>query len=299
MKKAKALGTIFGMTGAAAYGTNPLFAKYLFMGGIGVNSVLFYRYFIGSFLLFLWLKFKKKVSLKITVKEGILLFLMGLFFSLSSITLFKSYLYIDVGIASTILFVYPIMIAVMMSLFFKEKMTLSTAVAILFTTIGTSMLYKTANGTPINMKGVIYVLLSALFCAIYMVGVKKIPDLKTMNNDKLTFYVIFFGLFVYVFNLKLCTQLQILHKPFLWFCAVGIAIFPTIISIETVNLGIKLIGSTKTAILGALEPVTAICIGVSLFGEQLTLRIICGIVFVISAVILVVMGNDKSKKKLS
>jgi len=293
MKKARILGAIYGITGAAAYGTNPLFAKFLFMGGIGVNSVLFYRYFIGVIIFYIWIKLYKKVSLKINFKEIFALFFMGFFFSMSSITLFKSYQYIDVGIASTLLFIYPVIVAIIMTIFFKEKILINTFIAIALTTIGTLLLYKGENNETLNLTGVILVFLSALFDAIYMVGVKKIPVLKKMNNDKLTFYVIFFGLFVYIYNLKFCTQLQIIHSPILWLCTIGLAIFPTIISIETVNLGIKLIGSTKTAILGALEPVTAIFIGVFVFQEQLTMRIICGVTAIISAVIIVVLNKNK------
>lgn len=293
MKKAKILGTIYGMTGAATYGTNPLFAMFMILAGIGVNSILFYRYLLATVIFFVWLKFFKKISLKITLKEGFSLALSGLLFSLSSITLFDSYHYIGVGIASTILFVYPIMVAILMSIFFKEKITKSTILAIILTTIGTTLLYKGDANTTLNIKGVALVLTSALMYALYMVGIKKNPAIKRMNTDKLTFYVIFFGLFVYIYNLKFCTQLQMINTPLLIGCAIGLAILPTILSIELTNLGIKLIGSTKTAIFGALEPITALIFGVMVFHEQLTVKICFGILFIITAVSIVVLNNNK------
>lgn len=293
MKKAKILGAIYGTVGAAAYGTNPLFAKYLLMGGIGVNSMLFYRYFIATVIFAVWLKLVKKVSLKINLKECISLFTVGLLFSLSSITLFKSYQFISIGIASTLLFVYPVIVAVFMAVFFKEKITASVIFSILLTSFGTILLYKGDDGQNLNFTGILLVFISAIMYTLYMIGIKKIPFLKTMNTDKLSFYVIFFGLFVYVYNLKFCTQLQIIHNFPLWLCVVGLAIIPTIISIETTTLGIKLIGSTKTAILGALEPVTALFIGVILFNEPLTPRIICGIISIIFAVIIVIVNQKR------
>lgn len=289
MKKAKISGTIYGITGAAAYGTNPLFAKYLFMGGIGVNSVLFYRYFIGAIIFYIWIKLYKKISLKINLKEGFALFSMGLFFSLSSITLFKSYQYIDIGIASTLLFIYPVIVAVFMSVFFKEKLTANIIGAIVLTTLGTIFLYKGDNGTTLNFTGIILVIVSAFMYTSYMIGIKKIPVLKRMNTDKLSFYVIFFGLLVYIYNLKFCTELQPVSSGFLWACILGLAIIPTIISIETTNLSIKLIGATKTSLVGALEPVTAIFFGIVCFNEEFTLRIFCGVLAIISGVILVIV----------
>ncbi len=296
MKKARFLGTISAMTGAATYGTNPLFAMFMILAGIGVNSILFYRYLLATIIFFVWLKFFKKISLKINKEECFSLALSGLLFSLSSITLFDSYRYIGVGIASTILFVYPIMVAILMTLFFKEKITKPTIVAIILTTIGTALLYKGDANETLNIKGVILVLFSALMYALYMVGIKKNSTIKRMNTDKLTFYVIFFGLFVYIFNLKFCTQLQIINTPLLIGCAIGLAILPTILSIEMTNLGIKLIGSTKTAIFGALEPITALIFGVALFHEHLSVRICFGILLIILAVSIVVLNNSKKSK---
>ena len=84
-----------------------------------------------------------------------------------------------------------------------------------------------------------------------------------------------------------------LTSPILWLYAIGLALFPTIISIETINIAIKLIGSTTTAILGSLEPLTALFFGVVFFHEQLTPRIILGIITVISGVILIIKRKQK------
>ena len=104
-----------------------------------------------------------------------------------------------------------------------------------------------------------------------------------------------FGLLVYVYNLDFCTKLQMLDSPFLLLCTVGLALFPTIISLETLTIAIKLIGSTTTAILGALEPLTAIFFGVLFFNEQLTLRISIGVILILSGVFLVITRKQIKK----
>ena len=103
-----------------------------------------------------------------------------------------------------------------------------------------------------------------------------------------------FGLSVYIWNLKFCTELQSLNSLFTLACAFGLAIFPTIISLETITFGIKFIGATKTAIIGALEPLTALFFGVTLFGETLSLKIFCGIGLILSGVILVILNKNKN-----
>lgn len=287
-EKKRRIGLTYGAFASASYGTNPLFALPLYAAGIGVNSVLFYRYALALAIYFLWLKFIKQISLKITLKESVILLILGLFFSLSSYTLFDAFKYIEAGIACTILFIYPVLVAVIMAIFFKEKITKTVITSIALITVGISLLYHGKEGATLNLHGVLIVILSALLYSLYIVGVKNIKQVRHMNSAKMTFYVMLFGLILYIINLNFCTELQPLTSPVLWLYAVCLALFPTIISIETINVAIKLIGSTTTAILGSLEPLTALFFGVVIFHEQLTLRIILGIVAVLFGVILII-----------
>ena len=287
-EKKRRIGLTYGAFASASYGTNPLFALPLYAAGIGVNSVLFYRYALALAIYFFWLKFIKQISLKITLKESIILLILGLFFSLSSYTLFDAFKYIEAGIACTILFIYPVLVAVIMAIFFKEKITKTVITSIALITVGISLLYHGKEGATLNLHGVLIVILSALLYSLYIVGVKNIKQVRHMNSAKMTFYVMLFGLILYIINLNFCTELQPLTSPVLWLYAVCLALFPTIISIETINVAIKLIGSTTTAILGSLEPLTALFFGVVIFHEQLTLRIILGIVAVLFGVILII-----------
>lgn len=287
-EKKRRIGLTYGAFASASYGTNPLFALPLYAAGIGVNSVLFYRYALALAIYFFWLKFIKQISLKITLKESVILLILGLFFSLSSYTLFDAFKYIEAGIACTILFIYPVLVAVIMAIFFKEKITKTVITSIALITVGISLLYHGKEGATLNLHGVLIVILSALLYSFYIVGVKNIKQVRHMNSAKMTFYVMLFGLILYIINLNFCTELQPLTSPVLWLYAVCLALFPTIISIETINVAIKLIGSTTTAILGSLEPLTALFFGVVIFHEQLTLRIILGIVAVLFGVILII-----------
>ena len=286
-------GILNGIIASTSYGMNPLFGLPLYAIGIGVNSVLFYRYFLAVIIYFIWLKFFKKASLKISRQEIIPLFFLGIFFSLSSLTLFEAFHYIEAGIACTILFIYPVMVAIIMSIFFKEKVTKTVIFAILLTSIGIILLYKGKPDTALSIKGILIVLTSALLYALYIVGVKNIKPVKAMNSARLSFYVMLFGLIVYIVNLKFCTTLQMLPNLKAWLFAIGLALFPKIISLETITIAIQLIGSTNTAILGALEPLTAIFFGILFCHEQLTLRISIGIILILFGVFLIISRKMK------
>ena len=289
-------GILNGIIASTSYGMNPLFGLPLYAIGIGVNSVLFYRYFLAVIIYFIWLKFFKKASLKISRQEIIPLFFLGIFFSLSSLTLFEAFHYIEAGIACTILFIYPVMVAIIMAIFFKEKITKTVIFAILLTSIGIILLYKGKPATALSIKGILIVLTSALLYALYIVGVKNIKPVKVMNSARLSFYVMLFGLIVYIVNLQLCTTLQRLPNLKAWLFAICLALFPTIISLETTTIAIQLIGSTNTAILGALEPLTAIFFGILFFHEQLTLRISIGIILILFGVFLIISRKMKVDK---
>lgn len=291
--KRKTIGFINGTIAAASYGTNPLFAIPLYARGLNVNSVLFYRYAIAVLTYALWLKFVKKISFKITKKELLPIFALGVLYSISSITLFSSFQFIEAGVACTILFIYPVIVALIMSIFFKEKLTKTVIGSIFLTSIGILLLYKGKNGISLNINGIILVLFSALSYALYMIGINTIKPIQKINRAKLTFYVMTAGLTVYIYNILTTTPLQTLSTPSMWVFAIGLALFPTIISLETITISIKLIGSTTTAILGALEPLTAIFFGIIFFHEQMTVRIASGVILILIGVFQIILNKKK------
>ena len=295
MTNNKTKGFILGAIAAASYGMNPLFTLPLYSAGMSVDTVLFYRYSLAVIVLGIMMKFQKQ-SFAIKRVDVLPLCIMGLLFAFSSLFLFMSYNYMDAGIASTILFVYPVLVAIIMAVVFKEKVSPITMFSIALAFVGISMLCKSPGGQTLSLVGITFVFLSSLSYAIYIVGVNR-SSLKDMPIAKLTFYVLLFGLSVYVVRLQFCTELQVIPTPMLWINAVSLAVFPTVISLVTMTKAIHYIGSTPTAILGALEPVTALFFGVLVFGEQLTPRIILGILMVITAVTLIIEGKSLLKKR--
>ncbi|WP_373246152.1 DMT family transporter [Phocaeicola massiliensis] len=295
MTNNKTKGFILGAIAAASYGMNPLFTLPLYSAGMSVDTVLFYRYSLAVIVLGIMMKFQKQ-SFAIKRVDVLPLCIMGLLFAFSSLFLFMSYNYMDAGIASTILFVYPVLVAIIMAVVFKEKVSPITMFSIALAFVGISMLCKSPGGQTLSLVGITFVFLSSLSYAIYIVGVNR-SSLKDMPIAKLTFYVLLFGLSVYVVRLQFCIELQVIPTPMLWINAVSLAVFPTVISLVTMTKAIHYIGSTPTAILGALEPVTALFFGVLVFGEQLTPRIILGILMVITAVTLIIGGKSLLKKR--
>lgn len=287
---AKAKGYILGSIAAASYGMNPLFALPLYKAGMDPDSVLFFRYLFAIPLLGIMIKARGR-SFKIQRKETFPLIIMGLLVALSSLTLFLSYNYMAAGIASTLLFVYPIMVALIMAMVFKEKLALQTIVCMLLALGGIELLYKSEDGSTLSLIGTLLVFASSLSYAIYIVGINQ-TSLKNVATLKVTFYVLLFGLSLFVARLLYSGVLNTPDQWYLWANLLALAVFPTAISFLCTTGAIQYIGSTPTAILGALEPVTAIFFGIAVFGESLTVRESFGLVMIIVAVTFVIAGGN-------
>ncbi|WP_141051089.1 DMT family transporter [Aliarcobacter cryaerophilus] len=281
-------GVILAIISAICYGMNPLGALFLYEEGLNVNSVIFYRFIFASILLAIFMLIKKD-SFYLKFKEIILLVLLGLLFGISAISLFNSFLYMDAGLASTVLFIYPIFVAIIMALFFKEKNSIITILSIVFAFIGVVLLYE-SDGANVSNFGIFLVIVSSLCYAIYIVIINQYLKMSAL---KVTFYSMLFCTITILIHSFFDSSLNImpLVNFNMWFYTIFLALVPTIISLLFLIKAIQLIGSTSASILGALEPLTAVLIGVYVFNEKITFWLVIGIVFILFGVILIVLKD--------
>ena len=280
---------MLGAVAAATYGMNPLFALPLYDDGMNTDSVLLFRYLLAIPIIAVMILIRGR-SFAVERRHAAPLAVMGMLMAFSSLALFMSYRHMDAGIASTLLFVYPIMVALLMALLFRERLPLATVLCIAAALGGISLLYKGSDGAVLSTAGTLWVVSSALAYAIYIVGVNR-SGLKDVATLTVTFHVLSWGVLLFVVRLCMTGGLTLPDKWYLWANLVSLAVFPTAISLICTTSAIQYIGSTPTAILGALEPVTAVLIGVTVFGERLTVREIAGLVLIIGAVTMVVGGS--------
>lgn len=291
-KNLKLFGTLCGIGAAVCYGTNPLGAR-LYEEGMTPSNVLFWRFGLAwVFIAVVMLIRKEKLS--VNKHEFAVLSALGLLFLASSFTLYASFKLMDVGVASTLLFVYPVLTAAIMAIFFKEKITWSTVVSIILSFIGVLLLYWTPGGDRLSAAGVVLVLVSALTYAVYIIVMNRAQ--LAMSSFKINFYVL---IYCALGNLALSFAtgqgIQIPAHASSWFYVVWLAVVPAILALVMMVYAAKYIGSTPTAIMGALEPLTAVLIGIFLFGEVFTLRLAFGIILIFSSVFIIAIYSNKKK----
>lgn len=286
----KKKGYLFASISAISYGLIPFFVIPVKAAGFSLDKTLFFRFLISALFILAFLVFKK-VQLKIAKSELLIMFILGLFYALSSEFLFLAYDYLMPGIASTILFVYPVFVALIMTFVFKEKLHLFTIFSLSLTIIGVIALSKKESSMEINLIGLGIALLGALFYALYIVLVNKAKI--SFSGMKTTFYSLLFTALYYFIKLLFKDESFALSSGDL-FNIILFSIVTTVISISTLIYAIKYIGSTPTSIMGALEPVVAVGVSVLFFQEEFTLSLFIGVVLILIGVILNILSERKT-----
>lgn len=289
MFKGRAFGALCGILAAICYGANPLGAVVLYHHGYTTGSVLLYRFGFAAALLAAYIAVRRGVFWPKRGEWGVVASL-GLLFAVSSLTFYESFRVMDVGIACTILFVYPILTALIMALFYRERLALPTVAAIALALAGIAFLSLGGGEHRVGVLGVTLVFVSALTYAIYIVIVNRAR--LTLPVSAMTFWVLVFcglGLAAWSGLADGPSAFRLPCGGTAWLASVFLAVVPTLLSLVFMTYSSRLLGATPTAILGALEPLTAVAVGVFAFHEAFTFRLAVGLSLVLSAVILVLV----------
>lgn len=292
-----------GFTGAIlsgiAYGLNPLFALPLYERGFTTSSILFYRFFHAALFLAVMLLLQKK-TFRLPRQMIPQMILMGMFCSLSAFTLFLSFSMLPSGIAVTLVFTCPVWVVLIHILGYREKPAMAVWAGLFLAFAGVLLLSGCdGNGSTISLAGLFTALVSGFSYAVYMVMIEK-SKLKSLPTDTLTFYLIVscFLIFAVYFLVAPCfsgaVRLQWIPDLAGYFWMLGLAFVPTFLAFWFLAVGTKFIGSAITAIIGALEPLTAVLVGIFVFHESLTGSMIAGIIVILLSVFTVI--GRKTKK---
>lgn len=277
------------------FGLIPLFALPVLNTGMHSTSVLIYRYAFGCLAMLGMLIFHR-TRMWLAFGDFLRILLLSSMYAISSITLIEGYNYMASGIATTLLFSYPVWTCLLSVVFLHEKLSATTAIAIAIAVGGVFFLSGILDGQNDmqGLTGLFLLLTSGFLYAVYMVAfprmrIRKIPSLK------LTFYIFFFAMLILALYATF-TRGRIdpidTHNQLINLFLLGLV--PTAISNVTLIISLKQISSTMAAVLGAFEPMTAMCVGILLFGEPLTLPIVIGFVLIITSVLILVLSKRKT-----
>lgn len=287
-------GWVCAVVAGVSYGTNPLWAHYLSRCGMDVDSMLFYRFALAA-AGFGAMMAARGVGFAVGRRDFLVLVLLGALMSGSSLPLFMSFRHMDTGLACTLLFVYPLMVALLSAGMFRERLGRPVWLAALVALPGIWLLSKPGRDVAFSARGFWLVMLSAFSYALYMVLVHKTAAGRR-PAELVSFYSsLFCAASVLLHSLVSAgAAVRAVPSPGAWGLVAGLAFFPTVVSLFTMAVAIRRVGPAPTAIIGALEPLTAVFVGVVVFGEAFTSRYAAGVVLVVAAVTAVVVSGSRA-----
>lgn len=287
-------GVIYAIISSSTFGLIPLFAVPPVLAGMPVNSVVFYRFFFSALAVAIVLAIKR-IDLRVTKREFAFLCVLALLYASTSLILTSSYFYIPSGTATTIHFLYPVVVALLMTFLFRERYSYFLFCAVILAIGGVYLLSGVGQGTEVSIKGYLMAFSTVLTYAGYLVTVNR-SCINRMNGLKATFWVLLLGMVIFFFN-TLFQDGYISGFPDMksFVHVLLLAIVATLISDLTLILAIQRIGSTITAILGCMEPLTAVLMGVLFLGEKCSIEQGAGIAIILCAVVIVIYSSRKKK----
>ena len=286
-------GIIFALVSSGTFGLIPLFSIPL-ADEMNSGSILFYRFFFSAIIMSIICLIKKE-NLRIKKQALVSAFSFSLLYAATALFLIHSYKYVPSGIATTIHFLYPILVSILMVLFFKEKRSLILFIAAFLSLIGVLLMCWT-DADNVQAKGIFIVFCTVFFYAFYIISINQSKVGKELSAESLTFYILVFGAIIFFFYTLITGELSGIPNITAFGRIISLAVLVTVVSDLTLILAIKYIGSTVTSILGSMEPLVAVLVGVLYFSEHFTLYSLLGIILIILSVSLVVTRSTKKAK---
>lgn len=278
---------------AVIFGCMPVMARFIYGGGGNALSLVFYRSLFALPALFYLAARTERESLKITGKTLVKITVMvSLGLALTPVFLFTAYNYISSGTATTIHFVYPVLVLLGCRLFFHEKISPAKMVCVVICTGGIVLLCDLKGGGQVLGMGL--ALASGVTYAFYIIYLDK-SSLKYMGHFKLGFYSAAVTS-VLLMAYTLCTGALTFHMtPSAWAVSVLFANVVTVGAVVLFQTGVQKIGPQSAAILSTFEPLTSLLIGVLFLDEAFSLKTGAGILLILASVAILTAAGSKER----
>ncbi|MDO4789448.1 MAG: DMT family transporter [Porphyromonas sp.] len=285
-------GWFIGIFASASFGLIPFFTLPVMEIGVSKGTIIFYRFLFSATIIGLLSLFRKK-SLKVPKNAIPSLFVLALMYVGSAMFLFWGFYYMPSGVATVIHFLYPVFLVLILAVFYRQRISPVSLLAIVMAILGVSFIMDVwgEGSGGIEAFGLIIVAISALAYALYIVIVQHSP-VKSVSGSVLTFWVMLLAAGM-VWIIESLTQGGLSHIPQLsgWLNIAGLALIPTVLSNLALVVAIRSIGSTATSVLGAMEPLTAVAVGIVVFGEPVYTLTFSGILLILCAVTLIITSG--------
>lgn len=285
-------GIFYAVVSSATFGLVPLFSIPLLQAGMASPAILFYRMLIAALMTGAVVLFTRR-TLRISGRDAAVLALLAVMYAATALGLLRSYDYIPSGVATTVNFLYPLVVTLAMTLFFRERSSVWIAVAVFISLVGVALLAWGDTGQNDPARGLAFAAMTVATYAVYIIGVMKSRAAR-LDPLVVAFYVLIFSAVLFLVYALASSGLKVAGTWTAWRNLLLLALLPTVLSNLTLVLAVQRIGPTMTSILGSMEPLTAVLVGVVHFGEQFSFDDTIGLILVVTAVVIVILQTPQA-----
>ena len=285
------MGAFYVIASAILFGLMPLFTKMAYQYGSNAYSAAFGRFFFGSLILLVMILIKPGVSLRLERNQLLHIFVLSLFYAAMPVLLYESYHYMSSSLATTLHFTYPVMVIVIMTLFFGNKINIRQISCTVLCIIGIALMCNP--GDKAYTIGIALAVISGLAYSFYIVFLGK-SNLHSVPALALSFWLSLFSAVEIGIAAMLTGKMSFAISWKGWTAEFMLALFCTVFALILFQRGLFLCGEIKASLLSTFEPITSVVVGVIVFNENITLKITLGIAAVLLSTILLVAKKDRS-----
>ena len=250
-------------------------------------TLAFYRWLLASLLLFPFAVRKLKEETSLVFRHFPYLF----WVALTGISLFNTFLYVAAHFTSAINLALigttssPVFAIILAAIFLKEKISLLRIAGLLLCISGILMLLTEGSFTKLLgfqfSEGDAWVLLAALFFAIYNTLVKKKPSSLSAVTFLFSSFVIGTIILLPFFLYERSLNNPVEWNPNLYMIIFYLGAGASLVAFLCWNVAIGKLGSARTALFGNLIPIFSIIEAVIFLDERFTLiHFVCGMLIV-------------------
>lgn len=262
-KKGALLPLLYPVGSAIIFGLIPTFTNIIYSGGGTPSSITCIRTAFAAAVFFLLAK-KENVSLRVSRKEWLVLFLASAFgIAGTNLLLCLSYQYISGGMATTLHFIYPIVCVLAEKLFFGEDMPRSTPVSLLLVILGITVF--SLKELTVQWFGMALALCSGLSYTFYLI-LSAHSLLRNMNYHKMFFHISFISCFLSGMLWVQDGSLRMTAPA--WGTLVLFALLASVAAPLLMQIGIRKVGLTAASMLSTLEPLTSVIADAVIWGKS-------------------------------
>lgn len=277
------LGIVCVIVSAIIFGLMPLGAKYVYANGSNSITLTFHRVLFSTPVLFIFAKRKSKDPIKISISQLKDIFILSIGYISTPLLLLASYNYISTGTATTVHFIYPVLVLIGCAILFNEKINLVRGICTILCMLGLVTFYTP--GDTVTGVGLAISFLSGITYAFYVIYIAK-SKLKGLNTYLVAFYLSLIGSLEVLILALFTNTLTFDLSPGAWLVSIVFALATSGLATILFQTGTKIVGPQRSSLLSTFEPLTSVLVGVLIFGEKLTLVSAIGMVLILTSVVL-------------